>query len=73
MDEEYKTVSITTSIKASSRMSVNIDKNYFTVEFTEERSVPQNCDLAKEREALWDAVNEEVDSQISLVYSTFRK
>lgn len=73
MGEEYKTVSITTSIKASSRMSVNIDKNYFTVEFTEERSVPQNCDLAKEREALWDAVNEEVDSQISLVYSTFRK
>lgn len=73
MGEEYKTVSITTSIKASSRMSVNIDKNYFTVEFTEERSVPQNCDLEKEREALWDAVNEEVDSQISLVYSTFRK
>lgn len=73
MGEEYKTVSITTSIKASSRMSVNIDKNYFTVEFTEERSVPQNCDLAKEREALWDAVNEEVDSQISLIYSTFKK
>ena len=73
MGEEYKTVSITTSIKASSRMSVNIDKNDFTVEFTEERSVPQNCDLAKEREALWDAVNEEVDSQISLVYSTFKK
>lgn len=73
MDEEYKTVSITTSIKASSRMSVNIDKNYFTVEFTEERSVPADCDLAKEREALWDTVNAECDNQIQVIYETFRK
>ncbi len=73
MGEEYKIVSITTSIKASSRMSVNIDKNYFTVEFTEERSVPQNCDLEKEREALWDAVNEEVDNQIQTIYNVFKK
>lgn len=73
MDEDYKAVSITTSIKASSRMSVNIDKNYFTVEFTEERCVPEGCDLAKEREALWDIVNEEVDNQIQTIYNVFKK
>ena len=71
--DEYKTVGITTSIKASSRMSVNIDKNYFTVEFTEERALPENCDVAKEREALWEAVNNEVDNQIQVIYSVFKK
>lgn len=71
--DEYKAVSITTSIKASSRMSVNIDKNYFTVEFTEERQTPENCDLAKEREALWNTVNDEVDNQIQTIYNLFNK
>ena len=70
---KYKTVGITTSIKASSRMSVNIDKNYFTVEFTEERSIPENCDLAKERESLWDTVNDEVDNQVQTIYNMFKK
>ena len=71
--DEYKTKSITTSIKASSRMSVNIDKNYFTVEFTEERSVPADCDLEMERELLWNTVNDEVDNQIQTIYNMFKK
>lgn len=67
----------TVSIKCSSRVSACIDKNYYTVEYTEERSIdPANAGdeyLATQRELLWDTVNHEVDCQIEDIYKTFAK
>lgn len=65
---EYKSVATTTSIKISSRASIGIQKRssteYFTVEYTEERTIPEDADIDKEREILWNVCNGEVDRQI---------
>ena len=56
----------TTTIKASSRMSLKIRDNFYTIEFTEERSVPSNLtddELQVERDELWRTVNKECDKQ----------
>lgn len=57
---------IITSIKATSRASVKIRDSYYTLEYCEERVIPDvdGVDIATERQMLWDTVNAEVDSQI---------
>ena len=71
MAKEYQSKAITTSIKISSRASVGIQKrsttNYFTVEYTEERTIPEDADIEKERQLLWDTCNNQVDEQIEEV------
>lgn len=67
---------ITTSIRATSRASVKIGDSFYTLEFCEERSVPDTLDetkLAEERAALWDVCNAEVDNQIDDVIKALKK
>lgn len=63
---------ITTSIKATSRVAIKIKDNFYTVEFTEERVTPTDCDIEEERAALWDAVNKSVDDQCAEILRTFK-
>ena len=73
---EYKSQAITTSIKFTSRASIKMYDNYYTVECCEERIIPQdisNIDLDKEKKMLWDAVNEEVDRQIDDIKAAFKQ
>lgn len=71
----YESKAITKTIKATSRASVVIDKNYYTLEYTEERTIPDlpNIDLLLEKTLLWDEVNSQVDKQIEDVLKTFGK
>lgn len=71
----YEVKGVTSSIKFTSRASVCIDKNYYTVEACEERLIPavEGVDIAKEKAALWDAVNEEVDNQIADILKVYKK
>lgn len=55
---------ITTSIRITSRASVKVRDNFYTVEYCEERSIPEDADIEEERQALWDTCNGEVDGQI---------
>ena len=73
--EEYVSKAVTTNISATSRASVKVRDNYYTVEYTEERTIPQidDVDIAKEREILWDCVNNEVDNQIEDIIKSFAK
>lgn len=66
---------ITKTIKATSRASVSIDKNYYTLEYTEERIIPDlpDIDLLVEKTLLWEEVNSQVDKQIEDVLKTFGK
>ena len=70
---DYEVKGRISKISATSRMSIRVKDNYFTIEYSEERSVPDTdgVDIEKEREALWDAVNNEVDSQAEVIYNTF--
>ena len=65
----------TVSIKFTSRASVCVDKNYYTVEACEERMIPDidDINMDEERQALWDTVNTECDNQIQDILKTFSK
>ena len=62
----------TTSIKASSRVSMKVKDNFYTVEYTEERSLEDGDNIEEERKDLWYDVNNEVDKQIEEIYETFK-
>lgn len=64
--EHYEIKGKTTIIRATSRQSTKIHDQFYTIEYCEERAIPEveGVDLAKEREALWDCVNFECDDQI---------
>lgn len=66
-------MSRTTSIKASSRASVKINDSYYTVEYTEERSIDETDNLEEERASLWDTVNNECDNQVAEIVKLFKK
>lgn len=71
--EEYEVRAQITTIRASSRASVKISDNFYTVEYMEERVVPdeEGIDIEKEREALWDTVNTECDNQVLEIKKVF--
>ena len=61
-----ETRTIIKTISASSRASVKVGDSFYTVEYHEERVIPEGIevDVAKERKLLWDTVNSECDSQV---------
>ena len=71
----YEVKGISTKITATSRVAIKIKDNYYTVECSEERSIPdvEGVDIEKERQALFDDVNSTVDMQIEDIYNTFKK
>lgn len=75
MSETYISKATTTSIRATSRASVKVRESFYTVEYTEERTIPQieGVDIEKERALLWDDVNNEVDTQIEDILNSFAK
>ena len=72
MANEFESKAIITKISATSRASVKIGDRYFTVEYSEERAIPnfEDTDIERERKALWDTVNDECDNQIEAIYNT---
>lgn len=65
----------TTSIRFTSRASVKINDNFFTVEACEERVVPEgvtDINWEEEKRMLWDAVNDECDNQINETVRYFK-
>ena len=72
----YKQKAVTTKIIATSRSSVKIRDNFYTVELTEERTIDPNArgvDLNKEYDLLWNSINESVDRQIIDIKNVFAK
>lgn len=69
MKEEYVSKAVINKISATSRASVKIRDSYYTVEYTEERLIPDtdDVDIETERKILWDTVNNEVDTQIDVI------
>ena len=72
---EYEPKAVVRTIKATSRASLKIRDNFFTVEYTEERVIPdiEGVNIEQEKIALWDAVNAEVDNQAELLHQTFNR
>lgn len=63
-----------TSIKATSRMSIKVRDNFCTIEYCEERALPEGLteqDIANERVMLWNTVNNECDTQIETIIESY--
>lgn len=62
-----------TKISATSRSAICIKNNYYTIEASEERSIPEtDTDMGKEYEALFNEVNDVVDAQMQDIIKTFK-
>lgn len=63
------------TIKATSRASVKIKDNYYTIEYSEERAIPEDMgiDIDAERAELWNTVNNECDNQIQDILESFSR
>lgn len=73
--DNYQSKATISSIRATSRASVKVRDNFYTVEYSEERTLPTDIeyDIDKEREILWNIVNDEVDKQIEDIIKSFAK
>ena len=71
----YESKAIIKTIKATSRASVKVGESYYTVEYSEERIIPdiEGVNIEAERQLLWDEVNAECDNQIEDILKTFKK
>ena len=72
---DYEVKGVPTKITATSRVAIKIKDNYYTVECSEERSIPdvEGVNVEAERQALFDSINATVDGQIEDIYNTFTK
>lgn len=70
----YESKAVVTKITATSRVAIKIRDNYYTVEYSEERAIPdvEGVDVEAERVALFDAVNSIVDTQAEDIIKTFQ-
>lgn len=57
-------VGTTTSIRITSRASIKVKDSFYTIEYCEERSIPEGANLEEERAELWGVCNTEVDNQL---------
>lgn len=69
---EYKSKAVIEKIIATSRVAVKVKDNYYTVEYSEERSLPTEANPEKEREILWNDVNKIVDDQVAEILVNFK-
>ena len=71
----YESKAVTTKISATSRVAIKIHDNYYTVEYSEERSLPdlEGIDVETERMILFDDINKVVDAQAEDILNTFQK
>lgn len=58
---------LTSVIRAESGLSVEVNGRWYKFTFSEERILPEGCDVEAEKRALWDSVNAEVDAQFESV------
>lgn len=70
----YKPKGVTTKIQATYRISTKMHDNFHTVEYTEERQMPdmKGVNLTKEKEALWNDVIVEIENQIDDIIESYK-
>lgn len=73
--DTYESKAMTTKISATSRISLKKGDTFYTLEYSEERVIPDlpGVELEAERKLLWDVVNAEVDAQAAEVEELYKK
>ena len=73
--ETYESKAVVTEISAVSRVAIKIRDNFYTIEYSEKRAIPdvEDIDLERERVVLFDDVNRIVDAQAEDIVKSFQK
>lgn len=71
----YESKAKVTKITATSRVALKVKDNFYTVEYSEERTIPdvEDINIDAERRLLFDDVNAIVDEQAEDIIKTFQK
>lgn len=71
----YESKATIKTIKAESKTTIKIRDNFYSVTYSEERSLPDtdDVDFDAERALLWNDVNKVVDEQAEEIVRTFAK
>lgn len=71
----YESKAKVTKITATSRVALKVNDNFYTVEYSEERTIPdvEDINIDAERRLLFDDVNAIVDEQAEDIIKTFQK
>jgi hypothetical protein len=74
-EQTYISKAVPTKISATSRVAIKIKDNFYTVEYSEERTIPdiEGVSMETERSILFNDVNAIVDEQAEEIIKTFRK
>lgn len=70
--DQYVSKARTTKITAESSITIKLKDNFYKVTFGEEREIPDDADIERERTLLFDDVNSVVDAQANEILKTFR-
>ena len=62
--DKYCSQGVTNVIRAESGVSREVNGTWYKFTFSEERVLPEGCDIEAEKRALWDSVNSQVDAQM---------
>lgn len=65
----------TVKISATSKATVQVKNNYYSFAYSEERELPEDdsrVNLEKEKELLWETLNNEVDKQIEQIVKLYK-
>ena len=72
---DYESKAVTQTIRATSRISLKKGDTFYTLEYSEERVIPdiEGVNIEEERKLLWDCVNGEVDAQAQDIENLYKK
>lgn len=72
---DYESKAVTQTIRATSRISLKKGDTFYTLEYSEERVIPEidGINIEEERKLLWDCINGEVDAQAQDIKNLYKK
>lgn len=72
---DYESKAVTQTIRATSRISLKKGDTFYTLEYSEERVIPdiEGVNIEEERKLLWDCINGEVDAQAQDIENLYKK
>lgn len=71
----YESKAKITMISGTSKATVQINNNYYSFSYSEERQLPEDesVNIEQERELLWDTLNSEIDNQVEQIVKCYKK
>ena len=73
INKAYKSLAIVNEIRGDSSATIQLNNNYYKINYGETRLIPPYADIDKEREVLFNEINKVVDDQIADILDTLKK